>query len=77
MSTPTVECRHTHVASHGNEPGDPLRNATLPDEHESGWCRDCSRYVQRELDGLAWRLRPGYDGGTWMWRAHDQPLGHD
>ena len=72
MSATTAECPHTHVASHGIEPGDPSSNARLPEEHETGWCRDCSQYVQRELDELAWRLRPGYAGGAWMWRAHDQ-----
>jgi hypothetical protein len=77
MSTPTAECPHTHVASHGIEPGDPSHDATLSKEHESGWCRDCSQYVQRELDGFAWTLRPGYDRGTWMWRAYDQPLGRN
>ena len=72
ISTPTAECPHTHVASHGIEPGDPSRNAQLPEEHETGWCRDCSQYVQREPDEVAWSLRPGYKRGAWLWRAHDQ-----
>jgi hypothetical protein len=74
MSTPTAECPHTHVASHGIESCDRSQDSKPPEEHESGWCRDCAQYVQRELDGVAWTLRPGYDRGAWLWRAHDQPL---
>jgi hypothetical protein len=77
MSTPSAECPHTHVASHGIEPGDPARDTTLPHEHETGWCPGCSQYVQRELDGLAWTLRPSHNRGAWIWRAHDQPPGRD
>jgi hypothetical protein len=31
------------------------------EELESGWCRECSHYVQRELGGSAWTLMPSQD----------------
>jgi hypothetical protein len=70
MITPTAACLHARVASHGVEPGDAARDTPLSaEDHETGWCRDCAEYVQRELGGSAWVIRPGYERGAWMWRA--------
>jgi hypothetical protein len=64
MITPTAACAHSSVASHGVEPSDPSKLASvLAEEHETGWCRDCSQYVHRELGGSAWKLRIGYETG--------------
>jgi hypothetical protein len=75
MFRPIEACTHTDVASHGIEPGDASSgDAVLPEDHETGWCRGCSRYVQRELGGVAWSIRPGYAPGVWMWRPDETPM---
>jgi hypothetical protein len=66
MGTPTAACPHASVASHGVEPGE---------EHETGWCRDCSEYVQRELGGSAWTVRFGFEKGAWRWRPYGKSVG--
>ena len=74
MITQTMACAHFSVASHGVETGNARKpgNASA-EEHETGWCRDCSQYVQRELDGLAWTLQIGYEKGAWLWRPSNRP----
>jgi hypothetical protein len=69
----TTVCSHPSVASHGTE----TRDRTMPGSalrvvRETGWCRDCSQYVQREIGGVAWTLRLVPERGAWMWRPSDQ-----
>jgi hypothetical protein len=69
MIMPNAACPHNSVASHGIELADPSRQGwRLADERETGWCRDCSEYVQRELGALAWTFRSTYARGAWIWR---------
>jgi hypothetical protein len=76
MSPPSVACLHASVASHGVEPDEPTGFAMpLGAEHETGWCRDCSEYVQRELGGSSWRLRVGFERGVWRWRPYGKSVG--
>jgi hypothetical protein len=76
MIAPTIACPHNSVAPYGVDAADPS-NPVNPtrEEHETGWCRDCSQYVQRQLGASAWALRPGHERGAWMWRNYGAPVG--
>ena len=58
--TSPADCRHGYAHELGLMSKVPPRwliGVTLPDdgaEHESAWCRDCERYVWRELGSTYW-----------------------